>query len=174
MPHAYGSAINGLVRQFGAYDEQVGELVDAALDQAIVVRVSGGWRPFPSAGFEITGGYTFISLTGSVSPSAVAEVLGDSDAAALTSLMLSDDISLNSQLHNFHVALGWRWVAFDHLVIRANLGYTQTLGSSSSVDIPGQPALTEQANPQVDTVLNGIYKSYSKLPFVAVSAGYRF
>jgi hypothetical protein len=174
MPPGYGSAINGLVQSFGAYDPEVGALVSGALDGAFVARLSAGWRPFPSAGFEITGGYTYIGLSGSVDAADVAGALGGEVASGLAARLVAEPIELSSHLHNFHVALGWRWVVWDHLVIRANLGYTQTLGSSSSIDIPGQPALTAIANPVVDQTLGDIYKTYVKLPFIALGAGYRF
>jgi len=95
-------------------------------------------------------------------------------AAGIAARAVQDPIELSSHLHNFHVALGWRWVVWDHLVIRASVGYLQTLGSSSSVDIPGQPELTALANPVVNDTLGAIYKSYVKLPFVGLGAGYRF
>jgi hypothetical protein len=174
MPPAYGSAINGLVQAVGGYDAAIGQIVDAALEDALVVRVSGGWRPFPSAGFEITGGYTHVSLSGSVSPEAVADVVGGDFASQVAAELLTSDIDLSSQLHNFHVALGWRWVAWDHLVIRANLGYTQTVGSSTSVDTPDSKEAVAIANPVVDREMGKVYETYVKLPVVGLSGGYRF
>jgi len=173
MPRAYGSAINSLVSSFGAYDGGVAALVDAALEDAMVVRAGAGWRPFPSAGFEISGGYTYVALSGSVSPAELADVVAGTFASEIAQ-QLDQDISLESQLHNVHVALGWRWVAWDHLVIRANLGYTQTLGSSSSVDIPDHREGEALANPVVDATLDDIYSQYVKLPVLSVGVGYRF
>ena len=174
MPGGYGKAINGLVQSFGAYDPAVGALVSGALNGAFVARLSAGWRPFPSHGFEITGGYTYIGLSGSVNAADAATALGAGAEAGIVSRAITGPIDLSSHLHNFHVALGWRWVAWDHLVIRANVGYLQTLASSSSVDIPGHPDLTAMANPIVNDTLNGLYKKYVKLPFLGLSAGYRF
>lgn len=174
MPGMYGSAINGLIQQFGGYDGNVGELVDGALDGAVVLRLSGGWRPFPNAGFEILGGYTFVSVSGSASPEEIASVVGGGFDQTLEAAGVTDDVSLSSQLHNFHVALGWRWVAFEHLVIRANVGYLQTLGSSAELSVPSNPELADQANPAVDETLNELYTSYVKLPVLGLSGGYRF
>ena len=174
MPPGYGGALNGLVRAFGGYDPSLGSLVDGALSGAFVARLSAGWRPFPSAGFEITGGYTYVGLSGSVAPADVAGALGGQVAAAYALQPFQEPIELSSHLHNFHVVLGWRWVAFEHLLIRANIGYTQTLASSSSVNIPGHADLAAMANPIVDSTLSSIYKSYVKLPLLGVSLGYRF
>lgn len=174
MPGMYGSAINGLVQELGAYDGTIGDFVDGALDGAFVLRLSGGWRPFPDAGFEIVGGYSYISVSGSASPSELSALVGGGYERSLAAAGITDDISLHSDLHNFHVALGWRWVAFEHLVIRANVGYLQTVGSSASVQVPGNPELEALANPIVDETLNDIYTSYVKLPVLGLSGGYRF
>ncbi|MBW2458401.1 MAG: hypothetical protein JRI68_28120 [Deltaproteobacteria bacterium] len=173
MPPAYGSAINSLVPSSGASDGGVAALVDAALEDVMVVRAAAGWRPFPSAGFELTGGYTYVSLSGSVSPDDLASVVAG-DFASEIAQQLEHDITLESQLHNVHVALGWRWVAWDHLLIRANLGYTQTLGSSSSVSIPDHREGEALANPVVDAELGDVYRQYVKLPVLSLGAGYRF
>lgn len=174
MPPAYGSAINGIVQAAGGYDAAIGQIVDSALEDAIVVRVSGGWRPFPSAGFEILGGYTHVSLSGSVSPQAVADVVGGDFAGQVASQLVTSNVDVSSQLHNFHVGLGWRWVAWDHLVIRASLGYTQTVGSATSVESPDSPEAAALANPVIDTEMSKVYEDYVKLPVVGVSGGYRF
>jgi len=174
MPPAYGSAINGIVQSFGAYNGEVSALVDGTLADAFVLRLSAGWRPFESAGFEIFGGYTSVSLSGSVSPADVAQVAGGEFASDVAGQLLTEDVTLSSQLHNFHVALGWRWVAFDHLVIRANVGYLQTLASSSSVESPEHPEIAEKANAVVDGTLDDIYTSYVKTPTFGLGAGYRF
>jgi hypothetical protein len=173
MPPAYSSAINSMVQSFGAYDASMAALIDSALADAMVVRASGGWRPFASAGFEITGGYTYVALTGTVAPADLAAVVAGPFAAEIAQ-QLEQDITLDSQLHNVHVALGWRWVALDHLLIRANLGYTQTLASSSSVEIPEHREGEALANPILDKELGGIYRQYIKLPVLSVSGGYRF
>ncbi len=174
MPPAYGSAINGVVQGFGAYDASIRELVDGSLDDAFVGRLSGGWRPFPSAGFEIFAGYSYVGLSGDVSPSAVAGVVGGPFAQQVAARALSEDVAIRSSLHNVHVGLGWRWVAFDHLAIRLTAAYMQTLGSSTSIETPEQPAAAAIANPVIDAEMSEIYADYVKLPLVGLHAGYRF
>ncbi|MCC6523660.1 MAG: hypothetical protein IT373_13475, partial [Polyangiaceae bacterium] len=148
-------------------------LVDASVHDALVMRLSAGWRPFPSAGFEVWLGYTSAWLSGSVAPADlagfVAEPLGSEIAAALGS-----DVELRSQLHNIHVALGWRFVAWEHLVLRLTLGYTQTLGARSTLSVPDNPTIEAQAAPAVESTLDDAFKRFVKLPVLGLSAGYRF
>jgi hypothetical protein len=174
MPPGYGSAINGIVQGFAGYDDDVGQLIGEAFDRAAVVRIAGGWRPFSSAGFELFGGYTYVGLYGSVSPAAVARVVGGDFAENVAQNLLSEDVSVSSRLHNVHIGLGWRWVAFDHLVIRANLAYMQTLGSSTSIEAPELPEAAAAATPIANEVLGDAYRTYVKLPVFGLSAGYRF
>lgn len=174
MPEAYGSAINGILQNVGVYNAEVGSLIDGALDGAVMLRGSVGWRPFESAGFEVWGGYTSLSLMGSVSPGQVADLVGGDFAGDVAARLITGDVALNSQLHNVHVALGWRWTIIDHIVIRANVGYMQTLASSSSVDIPGQDFAAALATPIVDKALDDVFTSHVKMPTVGLAAGFRF
>lgn len=174
MPPAYGSLVNRMVQRFGAYDEQFQSLIASAIEDALVARVTAGWRPFSQAGFEIFGGYTLVDLHGRAVPADVAAVVAGDFAAAVAESVVGDVVEIDSQLHSFHVGLGWRWVALDHLVIRANLAYMQTVGSSSSVSVPAAPELEREATEIVDEELGEIYARYVKLPVAGLSAGYRF
>ena len=174
MPQAYGSAINDMMQSFGVYDTSVAAIIDSALDGATVVRASLGWRPFESAGLELWGGYTSASLSGSVSPQDVGSVVGGQFASDVAAALIDGDITLSSQLHNIHAAIGWRWLLFDHLALRASVGYMQTLASSSSIEIPGQDSAAQLATPHLDEALGDVYANYVKLPTLGLSAGYRF
>lgn len=174
MPPGYGAAVSGLVEAFGGYDPGAGALVDAALDGAFVARVSAGWRPFSDYGFELTGGYTYVGLSGSLTAGELATAIGGNVAAAYAASPFEADIAVRSELHNFHVAIGWRWVAWEHLVIRATLGYLQTLAASSEVEISGHDELAAQATETADPLLADVYESYVKLPYLGIGAGYRF
>jgi hypothetical protein len=174
MPPAYGSAINGLIRSFAGYDQAIGQLIDAGFDDGVVVRLAGGWRPFSSAGFEVFGGYTYVGLSGSISPQDVATVAGGDFAASVVQQVLTEDVLIRSRLHNFHVGLGWRWVAWEHLVVRLNLAYMQTVSSSSEVETPQLPEAGQAATPIVDAELGSVLESYVKMPVFGASVGYRF
>ncbi|MEZ4439997.1 MAG: hypothetical protein R3B72_12950 [Polyangiaceae bacterium] len=174
MPGAYGSAIVGLIEAFGGDDAVLTDVVRDALSNSFVARLSGGWRPVPSAGFEILIGYTTISVSGDVAADSAARVL-DGQLRRLLRDEVTGDVTVSSQLHNFHIAVGWRWLALDdHLVIRAQLGYTQTVGAASSVEIPQRPDIEQAVQPTFSKAASEIITSDVKLPLLGLTLGYRF
>jgi hypothetical protein len=173
MPAAYGKAISGLVQTIGGTETVIGPIIEQVLSNSLVIRAGAGWRPFKSAGFELGGGYTGIRVSGNVTPQVIGDLVGG-DASRQIQQQLTEDVAVKSMLHNFHVTVGWRWVAVEHLVIRAFLGYSQTLTSSTSVSIPNHTDLEAQVNPLVDEEINKVVKHDLKLPLVGFNLGYRF
>jgi hypothetical protein len=178
LPGFAVNAVDSALVSSGAYDAATGDLVRNGLSNSLVVRLSGGWRPFPDHGFEVLGGDTLMSLGGGVS---AREALQTVAGATLPSSIPDGDITLHSTIHCFHVSLGWRWVVADHFLIRMNLGYLQALSSSSHVDLPSTytqnaavAAGLSTANLVIDSKLNDLYTTYVKLPVAGFSLGYRF
>jgi hypothetical protein len=174
MPGGYGKAIGALVGVVGDDNDAIRTVVDEALANSFVVRGSAGWRPFPAHGFELFLGYTGITVKGDVPTNAIAEVIDDDIVDELVAVA-PGNLKLKSQLHNIHVVVGWRWLALeDHLVIRANLGYAQTLGSKSSVEVSESEDLDARLDPIVNDQLGTILQASVKMPLIGLNLGYRF
>ncbi|MBL8740274.1 MAG: hypothetical protein JNK04_04240 [Myxococcales bacterium] len=178
LPGFSVDAVDSALVGAGAYDSVTSELVRNTLRDSLVVRLSGGWRPFPAHGFEILGGYTLTSLGGSVSARTAVEA---ATGAALPAEIPDTSILIQSTVHSMHVSLGWRWVVADHFLIRTSLGYLQSVASSSHIEVPEAVAQYPQIAPQVDAAnraldrrLNDVYTTYVKLPVLGLSLGYRF
>jgi hypothetical protein len=178
LPGAFVNAVDGALVAAGSYDATTSQIVRGALSSSLIVRLSGGWRPFPAHGFEVMGGYTLASMGAGVSARQVIE-----SAAGITvpAEIPDGELQLHSTVHSVHVSLGWRWVVADHFVIRASLAYLQSVASSSHIDVPaalqGVPAVAariDQANQTIDATLNDTYTKYVKLPVLGISMGYRF
>ncbi|MEQ9323047.1 MAG: hypothetical protein RIF41_28025, partial [Polyangiaceae bacterium] len=147
MPGFYSSAIVGMIESFGDEDALLGDVADDALSNSFVFRIGAGWRPFPSAGFEVLGGYTTVATSGDAGANVVGRVIGGDLGRAIRD-EVTGKVGMKSQLHNFHITVGWRWLLVDdHMVIRAQLGYTQTVAASSSLDLPGNAELESQIQP---------------------------
>ncbi|MFO0758184.1 MAG: hypothetical protein U0359_16935 [Byssovorax sp.] len=178
LPPAYINALDSVLVSAGTYDSTTSSLVRNGLKNSLVARFSAGIRPFAKHGFELSGGYTLASFGGGVSArDAVAAVAGIS----LPSSVPDGDIAVKTTIHNVHATIGWRWVIADHFVIRASLGYLQSLSSSSHVEVPSAvssiPEVATrlpQVNQALDTRLNDTYTKYGKMPLLGLSLGYRF
>ena len=174
MPGFYSSAIVGMIESFGDEDALLGDVADDALSNSFVFRIGAGWRPFPSAGFEVLGGYTTVATSGDAGANVVGRVIGGDLGRAIRD-EVTGKVGMKSQLHNFHITVGWRWLLVDdHMVIRAQLGYTQTVAASSSLDLPGNAELESQIQPIFDRKVGELLTSDVKLPVIGVMAGYRF
>ncbi len=175
MPAAYGSVVGGVLSGFPAYDGATGRVVDAMLPGAVVGRASLGWRPVPAAGFEVSGGYTMISLGGSATGGDLADIVGGRFAQQYRAQIAAVTARVDTRLHNVHVGVGWRFVALDdHLVVRASVAYLQTLAADTRVSISGQPDIERVAQDVADKEFTQLFVDYVKLPVVGLNAGYRF
>ncbi len=173
MPGAYGNVISGIVQSAAGSDSLLAPIVKKTLSSSLSFRVHAGWRPFKDHGFELGGGYTGIKVSGNLTPQEIGDIVGG-DIGARVPQELNEDVTLRSMMHNFHVTAGWRWVPAEHFVIRAFLGYTQTLTSSTSVEIPGHADIQAQVQPVVDQEVNKVLKSDVKLPLLGLNLGVRF
>lgn len=178
MPAAYVNGIDSVLTRSGVYDATTSALVRSTMQNSLVVRASAGFRPFSAHGLEIMGGYTLASLGGGVSARATALAVS---GVALPAAIPDAQIQLQTTIHALHVSLGWRWVVADHFVVRASLGYLQSVGSSSSLALPstlaalpGVATQVDQINQIVDTKMNDTYTKYLKMPVMGLSLGYRF
>ncbi len=173
MPGAYGNAIAGIVQAAAGSESPLVPIVKKTLANSLTFRASFGWRPFKDHGFELGGGYTGIRVSGALTPQEIGDIVGG-DIGARVPQELQDDVTVRSMLHNFHVTAGWRWVPAEHMVIRAFVGYSQTLTSTTSVEIPGHADIQAQIDPIVDSEVNKVLKSDVKLPLLGLNLGLRF
>jgi hypothetical protein len=174
----YLEAIDGVLFEVGAYGsgasaEATSELIRAGLNNSFAGRFGLGMRPFSEYGFEAFAGYAVNALGGSLSATqAIEAVTGKefpSDSSAL-------EANVASTLHHVHVGVGWRWVVAESFVIRASLGYLQTVASATSVSIEGRRGERDLAeiSAATDAYLDDLYTTWVKAPVVDLGVSYRF
>jgi hypothetical protein len=178
LPAAYVSGIDSVLTGTGAYDATTSALVRSTLQNSLVVRASGGFRPFSDHGLELMGGYTLTSMGGGVSARSAIEAAA---GVAVPAEIPDAQIQLQTTIHSLHASLGWRWIVGDHFVVRASIAYLQAIGSSSSLvvpasvtAVPGVAARVDQVSQAVDSTLNSSFTKYAKMPVMGLSLGYRF
>lgn len=174
MPELYSETLTDSLEDAGVYDAAVGALIDGALQSATTWRLAAGWRPFASAGLELTAGYAHVSLDGATTTGEITPLVDDEVAERLDAEIGDVGLTLDSSIHHLTLGAGWRWLLADRVVIRAHVGYLQAFDSSSSLDIEGFSELTELASPAVESVLHDHYMRYVRIPVVGLGVGYRF
>ncbi len=177
LPGPYVDIINDFAVALGGYNQQTAALIQSSLSSSLVWRTHLGWRPFPRAGFVFDVGYGLVALGGGVNAAdAIAAVLGKN---ATTAAPTAADYNVASTLQMIDADLGWEWTLFgDRLVIEAGLGFSATLGASTSATPTTTTAHGQQARDDFGDAaahyLDGLYTSYVYTPVATVAAGYRF
>ena len=174
MPRPYVALINTSLVELGAYDDTTATLIESALGNSMIVRLSAGYRPFARAGFEVFAGYTLAVLGGGLSGREVIEAVSTRELPPDA----DREIPLHSTTHSLHAGLAWRFLVNPRLVIRVSLSYFQTVASSSGIDVTARTQAGANAvaeiDAEIDAYLDDIYTTYVKAPLVGVIAAYRY
>lgn len=163
LPTAYANVINNVATGFGLYGEPIGVLVRRALGGSLVLRPSFGWRPGPDAGFELWLGYTHARVNGSASADELSE------ARVTDRLQRNQRATLRGLLHGLDVAVSWRFIPHEHVLIRLGLAYSKMLAARVHVDSP-----LESANRDVESNLERLLTKFVQTLELRLGAGYRF
>jgi hypothetical protein len=180
MPQAYSNTIVNLLGDFGVLTSVEQQLLKSAIQNSLVAKFSGGWRPFRSLGLEVLAGYTMITVGGSTTAAQVIDAfLGSKGSTDKLPTAANTPIPLGTTLNAFHVTLGYRFLFLrDHLVLRTSLSYLQCFSSSTGVAEtlanPSAQAIVNRVNADIQGFLNPYFTQYAKLPVFGLTAAYRF
>jgi hypothetical protein len=176
LPAAYVRAVNDVAVGLGAYERDRATLIEEALKSSLVWRTHVGWRPFPSAGFYVEGGYGLVALGGETNPEEVLVALTGVEPPAGESV-LDREYRVRSVLHMVDVELGWRWGLGAGWTARTALGAAFTLDSNSRVEPqfePSQPLLVTAFSRFAEGYLDRTFEQYVHFPVLSLSLGYAF
>ncbi len=170
LPAPYLELIHGVAQHLGAYDENIGHVVERFGSSAFVFRVSGGIRPVPGYGFEILAGYTMIDGGTEIS------VL---DFERITGYAMNypglDSARLSATLHAIHAEIGWSGLLWDHFVIRCSIGWVHTIDARGHVEVPSM--LRARADGRIEEIEENVrnsVESWGFSPEIRFALGYRF
>jgi hypothetical protein len=153
FPGPYLSTINSALVALDAYGERTADLIEAALDNALVGRVQVGWRPFVNSGFYVNGGYSVITLGGELTGTELLRSLTGrtSDSPLLTPV----SVDTSATLHQAGLELGFRFRPTRQLWVEWALGGFYTLAAQGDFRLFDKPELREAFRP-----LRGAAASY--------------
>jgi len=167
-----------LVQAINSFEQN---LIEAAIQTSLVVRLSAGWRPFSKLGLEALVGYTLLTAGGSVSGADIVDSYLQSTGSTdkFSGNASQAGIPLSATLHSVHVTVDWRFLLWnDRIVLRPSLAYLQCFASSTSVTAtPARPAgqaVLNKLNADLQGYLNPYFTEYVKAPLIGLTASYRF
>lgn len=171
MPPGYVDLVNAVCTGFGWYDPTTASLIRAALEDALVLRIGVGFRPFPHEGFEIRAGYTAAILGGGLSAAEAIEATTGRDVRAA-----GTEVPLQATVHGLQIVLAWAFFIERVFLLRFELAYFQVFYAHTwiAVDPARGGTAVEAASAALDTYLNDTLSTYVKTPTLSVFVGYRF
>ena len=117
--------------------------------------------------------YSLVVLGGGVSGEALVAAATGMDRPGTT--LESRGYQVSSTLHMIDVEVGWELVFWDHLQVRAALGFAGTLAASARVEPDFVPRLLQPVDAfsrAAEDYLGDIYESYVFTPVFSVGVGY--
>jgi hypothetical protein len=175
LPTVYARGMNSVLRGVGAYDQRIGDALDASLRTSLAWRTHAGFRPFADHGFVVETGYGLVTLEAGGDSVALVAQGANVDVSALAGL--DSSFAIRSKLHMLDLGLGWEWPLEDHFVIGASFGISWVFSSSTAVSADNPIASSPRVAPVLlaaEQRLDGLYASYGVIPTAGISLGYRF
>jgi hypothetical protein len=169
-PSAYMEMVSSILAEADVYDnERYGPMVsDAISDGGWNLRLNLGYTV--DEGFEVGVGYLLLTTSTTVSTGAI-------DRAARQRLpwLGMADVPTSVTLHALSARVGWRFVLEEHLVIRAALGFSHTVGAEVGLAVPEEiRERPEDPAGDMERAIAGAMTQYGFSPEILLSAGYRF
>ncbi|HTE52734.1 MAG TPA: hypothetical protein VK698_17900 [Kofleriaceae bacterium] len=175
MPHVYRDLINDAAVGFDLYEDADAALVAAALEDAVLLSPTIGWRPPPLGGFEVYAGYVLTFLGGSVTRAEAEEISGEDLGGAGAGVA---EVPLSGKAHGFQLGVAYQAALAPHLSLRLSLAYFQIVSASAGIDVEVQGAaaqrIVDRVEARLDERVDELLSSYVKAPLLGVSGVWRF
>jgi len=174
MPAAYVDLINELSLSQQWYDQATADLIDAALQNSIVLGGQLGWKPYRTHGLEFRAGYTFAALGGSSTSVDVVEAVNGGTLPP----QASRPVQIDSQLHLLEVGAGWGWRVAQRAHVTASVSLVECFAAGTQSKIATASRQEDRGAARLESQLNdyldGIYRNHITAPLVRLMIGSRF
>ncbi|MBM4398140.1 MAG: hypothetical protein FJ087_20945, partial [Deltaproteobacteria bacterium] len=174
LPAGYVGLINAIAVAAGGYDQNTADLIDETLSSSFVWRAHFGWRPFRHYGFYFEAGYGLARLGGGA---AAEEVIAAAAGTSRNRPKETGSYGIKTQIHMIDAEIGYEWILWKHVTIRAAVGFAGTVGAATSISPPSSskfPKVAAEFARDSEAYLDDVFTSYVFTPVVSVAAGWRF
>ena len=177
MPSGYLGAINDVATGAGWYTSTDAEIIEVALEDALVLRAHLGWRPLPRQGFQFQVGYSWVGLGGGFTGSEIIEATTGYDLSAFAGDKYS--FAASAALHRVEASLGWEHPLYRGLFLRWDLGASYSFAATAHVEREFDSnvlveAVLDRAEEAAEDELVTILEQYVHTPILGLGVGWRF
>jgi hypothetical protein len=134
VPSGYLSIITGALVGADALNDESRTLIEDGFESGRAWRLGIGIRPFKNFGAYLDGGFSHLSVSGSVDAS---------EARELTGVRLSTSYKVKSSLSAWFLELGYQGLIADRVLLAFGFGVMRSMSSRTSADPTGQPSAAE-------------------------------
>lgn len=171
VPPGYVELSDEVAQGVGGYNDLTSELVRAATDNALALRLRAGIRPIPTEGLYIDFIYTVLTLGGAFS---AADLAGASGQDSSGGEAVGWDLA--STVHQLGFEVGWRFLLPERLSLRVGIGGSFTVAADVTAEAvdPARPMLADAVARAGEVYLQDTFLSYVHLPVLSVALGWDF
>ncbi|MFT4976422.1 MAG: hypothetical protein ACI8S6_002319 [Myxococcota bacterium] len=180
LPGPYLDTINWGLTTFDVYSDTTAELIDAVLQDALIVHAQVGYRLIEDRGLSFSLGYQHIGLAGDTTD---ISLLIDADVSEEVYEKAKEEVGeldVSVSPHMITGEVGYQWLLRERLVLRSSLAFAYTVQASATVSTTedargpaGQQALDALTDASEDYLVD-VFEQWVHLPMLGVSVGYRF
>ncbi|HEY6562179.1 MAG TPA: hypothetical protein VI072_33155 [Polyangiaceae bacterium] len=134
VPSGYLSVITGALVGADALNDESRTLIEDGFESGRAWRLGIGIRPFKNFGAYLDGGFSHLSVSGSIDAN---------EARELTGVRLSTSYKVKSSLSAWFLELGYQGLIADRVLLAFGFGVMRSINSRTSADPTGQPSATE-------------------------------
>lgn len=135
VPSGYLSIITGALVGADALNDEARTLIEDGFESGRAWRLGIGIRPFKNFGAYLDGGFSHLSVSGSVDAN---------EARELTGARLSTSYKVKSSLSAWFLELGYQGLIAERVLLAFGFGVVRATNSRTSADPTGQPSATER------------------------------
>jgi len=135
VPSGYLGVVTGALVGADALDDEARTLIEDGFESGRAWRLGVGIRPFKNFGAYLDGGFSQLSVSGSVDAN---------EARELTGVRLATSYKVKSKLNAWFLELGYQGLIADRFLIAFGFGVMRATGARTTAEPTGTPSAAER------------------------------
>lgn len=165
VPGGYLNVITGALSSANAVSGDATRLVENGFDSGHTWRLQVGIRPFRNFGAYLDGGFSRITLTGTLDATATSAVAG---------ITVPMNYDVNSQIDLWFLELGYQGEIADRVVLAGGFGLMRATNAETTARATGGSQVGQSYNDQATATVDHAIEKYGIIPTLNLRLGFDF